>query len=79
MELVNSCWDVNLDSFSWDVISRTCNSIYKREGGMIIIDMKKDSGQREREAGGKCGCMSFMKSLKTHIHIHTNKDMSQHA
>ena len=72
MELVNSCWDVNLDSFSWDVISRTCNSIYKREGGMIIIDMKKDLDTRTRSKGGKCGYQFFAVFENTQ---HTNKDM----
>lgn len=32
MELVNSCCDCTLDSFSWDVISRTCNSIIRGRG-----------------------------------------------
>ena len=34
----------------------------------MIIYEKRIRGTRAREQG-KCGCMSFMKSLKTHIHI----------
>ena len=50
MELVNSCWDCTLDSFSWDVISRTCNSMIRGRGNDNVYE--KRLGQREREARG---------------------------